>query len=97
MDGRTYWEQYSFDVYNEAHSLKRMVQAFFNRMGHDPQRVLADKSYRNRENISPAFAGGAQWSLSRLITKLCDRWVVLPPDNRKPLHHDGAGAGGMFC
>lgn len=51
VDGWTYLEQYSFHAYNEAHSLKQIVQAFFNRTGHYPQRVLADKVYRNRENI----------------------------------------------
>lgn len=50
-DGWTRLEYYSFDAYNEAGNLKRMVERFHEREGHYPSRVLADKIYRNRENL----------------------------------------------
>ena len=44
-------EYYSFDAYNEAGNLKMMIERFREREGHYPSRVLADKIYRNRENL----------------------------------------------
>ena len=62
VDGWTYLEQYSFRSYNEAHSLKQMVLSFFNRTGHYPRRVLADKIYRTRENLQFCKALGIRLS-----------------------------------
>ena len=52
VDGWTRLECYSFDAYNEAGNLKAMVERFWEREGHYPARILADKIYRNRENLN---------------------------------------------
>lgn len=52
VDGWTRLEYCSFDAYNEAGNLKMMVERFREREGHYPSRILADKIYRNRENLS---------------------------------------------
>ena len=52
VDGGTRLECYSFDAYNEAGNLRAMVERFRAREGHYPSRILADKIYRNRENLS---------------------------------------------
>ena len=52
VDGWTRLECYSFDAYNEAGNLRAMVERFCTREGHYPSRILADKIYRNRENLS---------------------------------------------
>ena len=51
-DGWTRLEYHSFDAYNEATKLQKMIENFHKREGHYPSRVLADKIYRNRENLS---------------------------------------------
>lgn len=52
MDGWTRLEFCSFDAYNEAGNLLEMAERFRKREGHYPSRILADKIYRNRENLS---------------------------------------------
>lgn len=44
-------EKMSFDAYNESDVLISAVQRYFERTGHYPERVLADKIYRNRANL----------------------------------------------
>lgn len=44
-------EKMSFDAYNESDVLISAVQHYFERTGHYPERVLADKIYRNRANL----------------------------------------------
>ena len=44
-------EKQSFDAYNESDVLIDAVQRYFERTGHYPERVLADKIYRNRNNL----------------------------------------------
>ena len=51
-DGWTRLEYHSFDAYSEATKLQEMIENFHKREGHYPSRVLADKIYRNRENLS---------------------------------------------
>jgi len=51
VDGYTRLETYSFDNYNEATFLKAVIERYRTRTGHYPKRVLADKIYRNRENL----------------------------------------------
>ena len=51
VDGWSRLEYHSFDAYNEATKLQEMIEAFRAREGHYPSRVLADKIYRNRENL----------------------------------------------
>lgn len=50
-DGWTRLENHSFDAYNEAAKLPEVIERFKEREGHYPSRVLADKLYRNRENL----------------------------------------------
>lgn len=45
-------EKQSFDAYNECDVLIDAVQRYFKRTGHYPERVLADKIYRNRKNLA---------------------------------------------
>ena len=52
VDGWTRLECYSFDAYNEAGNLKAMAERFREREGHYPALILADKIYRNRDNLS---------------------------------------------
>ena len=52
VDGWTRLEYCSFDAYNEAGNLKMIVERFRKREGHYPSPILADKIYRNRENLS---------------------------------------------
>lgn len=52
VDGWTRLEYHSFSAYNEATKLREMIENFRKREGHYPSRVLADKIYRNRENLS---------------------------------------------
>ena len=52
VDGWTRLECCSFDAYNEAGNLQAMVERFRAREGYYPSRILADKIYRNRENLS---------------------------------------------
>ena len=51
-DGWTRLERHSFNAYNEATGLKNMIERYMERTGHYPKRVLADKIYRNRENLN---------------------------------------------
>ena len=51
-DGWTRLEYSSFDAYSEAGNLREIVERFAHREGHYPKRILADKIYRNRENLS---------------------------------------------
>lgn len=44
-------EKQSFDAYNESDVLTGAVQRYYERTGHYPERVLADKIYRNRNNL----------------------------------------------
>ena len=50
-NGWTRLESWSFDAYNEAGGLPEVVERYREREGHYPARVLADKLYRNRENL----------------------------------------------
>lgn len=52
VDGWTRLEFCSFDACNEAENLEMMVERFREREGHYPSRVLADKIYRNRNNLN---------------------------------------------
>ena len=52
VDGWTRLECCSFNAYNEAGNLRTMVERFRAREGHYPSRILADKIYRNRDNLS---------------------------------------------
>jgi hypothetical protein len=49
--GYTRLETFSFEPYNEATFLKTVIERYRQRTGKYPERVLADKIYRNRENL----------------------------------------------
>jgi hypothetical protein len=51
-DGWTRLEVLSFDAYNEALNLQDMVERYRRRTGRYPSRILADKIYRNRNNLA---------------------------------------------
>ena len=50
-NGWTRLECWSFDPYNESTKLVDAIERYRQREGHYPERVLADKIYRNRENL----------------------------------------------
>jgi hypothetical protein len=52
IDGFTRVERVSFDPYNEGVGLIELLERYKARTGFYPERVLADKIYRNRANIS---------------------------------------------
>ncbi|MFI3244742.1 MAG: transposase, partial [Akkermansia sp.] len=43
-------EYVSFDAYNESTKLQEVIDAYFQRTGHYPERILADQIYSTREN-----------------------------------------------
>lgn len=45
-------EKISFDAYNESEVLADVVERYKQRTGHYPRRILADKIYRNRNNLA---------------------------------------------
>ncbi len=62
VDGWTRLECCSFDAYNEAGNLREMAERFRVREGHYPSWILADKIYRNREDLSYCKAHGIRLS-----------------------------------
>ena len=62
VDGWTRLECCSFDAYNEAGNLQEMAERFRAREGHYPSRILADRIYRNRENLNYCKAHGIRLS-----------------------------------
>ena len=56
--GWTRLECTSFDAYNKAGNLKDIIERFYQREGHYPARVLADKIYRTRKNLAYCKARG---------------------------------------
>ena len=51
-DGWTRLERHSFDAYNESTGLQDMIERYKERTGRYPERVLANKIYRNRDNLN---------------------------------------------
>ena len=62
VDGWTRLECCSSEAYNEAGNLQEMAERFREREGHYPSRILADKIYRNRENLNYCKAHGIRLS-----------------------------------
>lgn len=52
MDGYSFIERLDWEAYNEAGTLKDTVESYKLKMGHYPERILADKIYRNRDNLN---------------------------------------------
>lgn len=57
-DGFVRLEEASFDAYNESLLLCGEIEKFRDRSGYYPERVLADKIYRNRENLKYCASRG---------------------------------------
>jgi IS5 family transposase len=51
VDGYSYMEHLSFDAFNEGNTLISSVENYRHRFGCYPSAVIADKIYRNRENL----------------------------------------------
>lgn len=51
LDGYTRIEQLDWEAYNESATLIETVDRYFEQTGYYPERVLADKIYRTRENL----------------------------------------------
>ena len=50
--GFTRLEKQSFEAYNESTTLKAIIECYRERTGTYPERVLADKIYRSRDNFA---------------------------------------------
>ncbi len=68
VNGYTFIDRLSFDAYNkgERNKFKRVVEGYRRRFGHYPERVLADKLYRNRHNRAFCIKKGIHLSGPRL-------------------------------
>lgn len=55
-------EKLSFDAYNESDVLIAASERYFERTGHYPERILADKIYRNRNNLAYCRGHGIRLS-----------------------------------
>ena len=62
VNGWTRLEVFSFDAYNESGGLSEMIERYHQRTGHDPKRILADKIYRNRDNLAYCKGRGIRLS-----------------------------------
>ena len=65
-DGYARIEKTSFDAYNESGSLKKAAERYKERTGHYPERILADRIYRTRENRSFCKEQGIRFSGPKL-------------------------------
>ncbi|MCL1914435.1 MAG: NAD(P)H-dependent oxidoreductase [Eubacteriaceae bacterium] len=59
-------EKFSFDAFNESTGLIGVVEGFRSRNGHYPERVLADKIFRNRANLEYCSKRGIRLPEPRL-------------------------------
>ena len=62
VDGFTRLEKTSFSAYNESGELIPEIERYRERTGYYPERVLADKIYRNRANLKYCNARGIRLS-----------------------------------
>ena len=76
-------EKQSFDAYNESDVLIGAIENYYTRTGHYPERVLADKIYRNRKNLKYCKAQGIRLSGPALGRPKKD-----PAENRKIIYKD---------
>ena len=65
-NGMARLEKLSFDAYNESDVLIGAIERYRERTGHYPERVLADKIYRNRDNLAYCKLHGIRLSGPRL-------------------------------
>lgn len=66
VDGYTRLERLSWDAYNEAGDLQTICERYRERTGYYPEAVLADKLFRNRENLRYCAERGIRLSGPRL-------------------------------
>jgi len=66
VDGYTFIEEQSWSNFSEGVTLKDSVEKYRRRHGVYPEAVLADKAYRNRENLRFCKANGIRLSGPRL-------------------------------
>jgi len=52
VDGYALIEHLDWENYNEGTTLKESVENYYNRFGFYPEAILADKIYRNRDNLA---------------------------------------------
>lgn len=52
VNGFSYMESLSFDAFNESKTLMQSVENYYQRYGFYPEAVMADKIYRNRDNLN---------------------------------------------
>ena len=65
-NGMARLEKLSFDAYNESDVLIGALERYRERIGHYPERTLADKIYRNRDNLAFCKKHGIRLSGPRL-------------------------------
>ncbi len=83
-------EKQSFDAYNESDVLIGAVERYKERTGHYPARILADKIYRNRENLAYCKAHGI-----RLSGPALGRPKKNPDEDRKTEYQDAVDRIGV--
>jgi hypothetical protein len=66
IEGYTFLDRQSYDNFNEGIRLKQSVEQYKKRYGYYPEAVLADKIYRNRENLAYCKALGIRLSGHKL-------------------------------
>jgi len=76
-------EKQSFDAYNESDVLIGAIENYHTRTGHYPERVLADKIYRNRKNLKYCKEHGIRLSGPALGRPKKD-----PTEDRKIIYTD---------
>jgi len=66
VNGYVFIDKISWDAFNEEERLKMVIERYKERFGYYPEAVLADKIYRNRENIKYCKERGIRLSGPRL-------------------------------
>lgn len=77
-NGYTRIERLSWEAYNEASDLKIICERYKERNGHYPEAILADKLFRNRENLRYSAERGIRLSGPKLgrPTKVVDSDIL---------------------
>ncbi|WP_046722046.1 IS5 family transposase [Heyndrickxia coagulans] len=66
VDGYALIEHLDWENYNEGTTLRESVEHYYNRFGFYPEAILADKIYRNRDNLAYCKSLGIRLSGPRL-------------------------------
>lgn len=62
VDGPGRIEKISFEAYNRSEALQDVIERYYQREDRYPERVLADKIYRNRANLQYCKSKGSRLS-----------------------------------